>query len=143
MEVRRRNAEKLIRAGCVTTPSTDNYLGSAPEFRREPKKANQEAGIGTIIAIEGLVELGMTPMEAITAATLNGARASRMEEELGTVEVGKVADLILLDADPLADIANIRKLGVVMRGGRIVDTNALPLDPVWFGKGMSLAPDGR
>ncbi len=54
MELRRSNAQKLIRSGCTIVPSTDNYLGSAPEFRREPKLENQEDGIGTIIAIEGL-----------------------------------------------------------------------------------------
>ena len=77
MEVRRSNAQKLIRSGCTIAVSTDNYLGSAPEIRREPKLDNQEAGIGTIVAIEGLVELGMTPSEAIKAATKNGALACR------------------------------------------------------------------
>lgn len=143
MEIRRWNAERMIQAGCITVPTTDNYLGNAPEFRREPKHENQEAGIGTIIAIEGLVELGMTPMEAIVASTRNGALASRGLDDFGTVEVGKVADLILLDADPLADISNIRQLGMVMRAGQVVDLDALPTQPVWFGKGMSLAPDGR
>lgn len=143
MEVRRWNAERMIQAGCITVPTTDNYLGNAPEFRREAKHENQEAGIGTIIAIEGLVELGMTPMEAIVASTRNGALASRGLDDFGTVEVGKVADLILLDANPLEDISNIRQLRMVLRAGQVVDLDALPTQPVWFGKGMSLAPDGR
>ncbi|MEX2526254.1 MAG: amidohydrolase family protein [Gemmatimonadota bacterium] len=143
MEVRRWNAERMIQAGCIMVPTTDNYLGNAPEFRREPKHENQEAGIGTIVAIEGLVELGMTPMEAIVASTRNGALASRGLDDFGTVEVGKVADLILLEANPLDDIANIRRLGMVMRAGQVMDVDALPTQPVWFGKGMSLAPDGR
>jgi hypothetical protein len=65
MEIRRLNAQRLIRGGCVTTIGTDNYLGQAPEFRRDPKPAWQDPGTGSIAAIEGLVELGMTPLQAI------------------------------------------------------------------------------
>ena len=131
LEIRRKNAEKLIKGGCITTVGTDNYLGNAPEFRREPKADNQEMGIGTIIGIEGLVELGMTPMQAIVAATRNGAMATRGIKDYGTLEVGKLADIIVLDADPLADIRNIRKLSLVMKDGKVVDRDALPTNPVW------------
>ena len=131
-EMRRLNAKKLIAGGCITTLGTDNYAGVAPEYGRTPKPIWQEPGIGTILAIEGLVELGMTPGEAIVAATRNGAIASGALDEFGTIEVGKLADLLVLDADPLADIANIRKQSVVMAAGKIVDVDALPSDPVYF-----------
>ncbi len=131
LEIRRRNAQRLIRAGCRTTIATDNYLGSAPEFRRTPKAENQEAGIGSIIAIEGLVELGMTPMEAIVAATRNGGFACRMQDQLGTLEAGKLADVLVLDANPLDAISNIRKLNTVIRDGRIVDLDALPYERIF------------
>jgi len=126
LEVRRQNAQKLIRAGCRTTVGTDNYWAAAPELSREPKPEHQNHGIGTIIGIEGLVELGMTPGEAIVAATRNGAIASRRQNDIGTLEPGKFADLIVLDADPLADIHNIRKLRSVMKEGRLIDTSRLP-----------------
>ena len=137
MEIRRTNAEKLIAGGCVTTIGTDNYLGAAPEFRREKKLENQSFGIGSVIATEGLVELGMTPMEAIVAVTRNGAIASGMLDELGTLEAGKYADVLLLDADPLEDIGNIRALGMVIRDGRVVDLDALPYERIFStpGKG--------
>src|SRR5215475_7063853 len=109
LEVRRRNAQKLIQAGCTVTVGTDNYWGAAPELSREPKPEHQNHGIGTIIGIEGLVELGMTPAQAITAATRNGALACRKLDEFGTLEAGKLADLVILEADPLSDIRNIRK----------------------------------
>lgn len=135
LEIRRVNAERLVQGGCMMTVATDNYLGQAPEFRRELKPEHQEAGIGTIIAIEGMVELGMTPGQAIVAATRNGAVASRGLEEFGTIEVGKSADLLLLDGDPLADISNIRKLSLVMKEGVIVDRDKLPERPVWYQHG--------
>jgi imidazolonepropionase-like amidohydrolase len=132
IETRRLNAQKLIRAGVIVTPGTDNYVGTAPEFRREPKPIWTEPGMGTITAIENLVELGMTPSQAIVAATANGALACRMQQDLGTVAVGKLADLLVLDADPLADIANIRKLRTVIKEGRVVDPASLPEKPVWY-----------
>ncbi|MFN8582987.1 MAG: amidohydrolase family protein [Gemmatimonadaceae bacterium] len=131
MEIRRENARKLIAAGCIVSVSTDNYLGMAPEFRRDPKPDWQDPGTGTLASIEGLVELGMTPMQALTAATRNGAIASKALAEYGTVESGKRADILLLSADPSADIHNIRKLEMVMRDGSVIDIKALPTKPVW------------
>lgn len=128
----RRNSEALIKAGCITTPSTDNYRAQAPEFMRVPRVEHQAPGSGSILSIEGLVELGMTPSQAITAATKNGAIAMRMADRLGTIEVGKIADLLLLGADPTADIHNIRKLVAVYKDGRAVDVQRLPLKPVFY-----------
>lgn len=133
-QIRRENAQRLIEGGCIATIGTDNYLGQAPEFRRNPKPEHQNAGMGSIIAIEGLVELGMTPGEAIVAATKNGAIAAQLEDQLGTLEVGKIADILMFEADPLADIGNIRKLSLVMKDGRVVDIDALPERPVFWGR---------
>ncbi len=104
--VRRGNAQKLIKGGCVTTPSTDTYLSGAPEFSRNPRSDfHHMPGTATLAAIEGLVELGMTPAQAIVPATKNGAIASQGLKDFGTLESGKIADILLLDADPTADIA--------------------------------------
>jgi imidazolonepropionase-like amidohydrolase len=130
--VRRANAEKLIKGGCITTPSTDTYLSSAPEFLRNPRSdLHAMPGTATLAAIEGLVELGMTTSQAIVAATKNGAIASQGLKDFGTLEVGKLADVLMLDADPIADIHNIRKLSLVMRDGRVIDRDRLPEKPVW------------
>lgn len=132
MIYRRKNAEELIKAGCITTVSTDNYRASAPEFTRVPRAENQQPGTGSVIALEGLVELGMTPAQAIVAATKNGALAMRRSADLGTVEAGKLADLLLLGGDPLADIHNVRKLSMVMKDGAVIDIAKLPLKPVFY-----------
>jgi imidazolonepropionase-like amidohydrolase len=131
-DIQYRNARRLIAAGCRVTPATDVFLGDAPEFRRTPKTDEAEPGIGTIRAIEGLVELGMTPMQAIVAATKNGAASAFRAKDLGTVEQGKIADLVLLDADPLADIHNIEKVSAVIAGGRLVDRARLPEHPLFM-----------
>ena len=126
LEMRRRNAQKLIAAGAVVTVGTDNYWGAAAEFARTPKPETQDHGIGTILAIEGLVELGMTPSQAIVAGTRNGAIASRGLDQFGTIETGKRADVLLLDANPLDDIHNIRKVFTILRDGRVIDRDKLP-----------------
>jgi imidazolonepropionase-like amidohydrolase len=133
-EIQRRNAIRLISVGCRVTPATDSYLGDAPEFRRVVKTEELEPGSGTVLAIEGLVELGMTPMQAIVAATANGAGAAYRSRDLGTIEKGKVADLILLEADPLANIHNIEKVSAVVAQGRVVDLGSLPEHPIFFRK---------
>ena len=116
--MRRQNAKSLIDAGCIVTLGTDNFPAADIQFLREPKPIWQEPGIGTLMAIEGLVELGMTPSEAIVAGTRNGAFAARGLDDFGTIEVGKFADLVLLDANPLDDIRNIRRQAMVMKEGR-------------------------
>ena len=68
--------------------------------------------------LELLVEAGFTPMEAIQAATLNPAKYLGREKELGTIESGKLADLVLLDANPLVDIRNSQKIRAVVVNGR-------------------------
>ena len=126
LEVRRSNAQKLITAGALVTVGTDNYWAAASELSRTPKPKSQDHGIGTIMGIEGLVELGMTPAQAIVAATKNGAIASRGLADFGTIEAGKRADLLLLGADPLADIHNIRNISKLIKDGKLVDRAALP-----------------
>jgi imidazolonepropionase-like amidohydrolase len=69
--------------------------------------------------IELYVQAGFTPMEAIQAATLVPARVMGLEKELGTVEVGKRADLIVIDGDPLADIRNTRNVELTITGGKM------------------------
>lgn len=71
--------------------------------------------------LELYVRAGFTPLEAIQAATITPARVMKLENEVGTIEAGKRADLIILDANPLDNISNIRKVSFVMTQGRLFD----------------------
>jgi imidazolonepropionase-like amidohydrolase len=75
--------------------------------------------------IELYVEAGMSPLDAIRSATAVPARAMGLDSELGTVEAGKRADLVVLDANPLERISNIRAVRWVVAGGKIYDAAAL------------------
>jgi imidazolonepropionase-like amidohydrolase len=67
-----------------------------------------------------LVKAGLTPLQALQTATLNPARFLEREKDLGTIEVGKLADLVLLIADPLKDIKNTNKIASVILGGKLL-----------------------
>lgn len=68
---------------------------------------------------------GLTPSESLRAATLNPAKFLGLDKTLGTIEMGKIADLVLLDADPLVDIRNTQKINAVISNGRLLDRKAL------------------
>jgi hypothetical protein len=72
-----------------------------------------------------LVKAGFRPLEALQAATIAPARFMEREKELGTVEAGKFADLVLLDANPLDDISNTRRIAAVVINGRYFSKGAL------------------
>ena len=72
-----------------------------------------------------LVIAGLTPVEALRSATLNPAKFFGLDQTLGTIEEGKTADLVLLDADPLADIRNTQRINAVVANGRLFDRKAL------------------
>jgi imidazolonepropionase-like amidohydrolase len=72
-----------------------------------------------------LVRSGLTPAEALRTATINPARFLGVADSLGTVASGKVADLVLLDANPLTDIANTKRIRAVIQGGRLLNRGEL------------------
>jgi imidazolonepropionase-like amidohydrolase len=67
-----------------------------------------------------LVQAGLTPMQALQCATRDAAQYLGLFDSLGTIERGKVADLVLLDANPLAEISNTRKINAVVLGGKLI-----------------------
>ena len=80
---------------------------------------------GVHMEMEELVAAGLTPLEAIRAATASAARIAGADRDLGVIGVGKLADLVILDRDPTDDIRNTRRIAQVIQGGKVVDRRAL------------------
>ena len=77
------------------------------------------------IELASMVELGMKPMDAIVAATKTAANTIGLGDEIGTIAEGKIADIILIDGDPLSNIALLQEeanIKLVMKGGEIIVT---------------------
>jgi imidazolonepropionase-like amidohydrolase len=78
-----------------------------------------------------MVRAGLTPREVLAATTINGARLMGREAEIGTIARGRHADLVVLDADPLADVANLSRIALVVKGGRAFrQGDLIPAAPV-------------
>ena len=98
---------KLYRAGVPLLVGTD-----APEPQVTP-------GFSLHQELEMLVESGLPPAAALRAATLHNATSLKQQDHLGSITVGKLADIVLLTANPLDDIRHPRRIELVLRGGRI------------------------
>jgi imidazolonepropionase-like amidohydrolase len=82
-------------------------------------------GYGLLRELELYVQSGMMPLEAIQSATIVSARAMNLDRDSGTIEVGKRADLILVDGNPLANISDLRKVSRVVTNGRLYNAAKL------------------
>jgi len=97
----------------------------------EKRNAKMMAAAGVLIGAAGrttmelLAEAGLSPLEISTAATRNGAMALRKLDQLGTIEAGKRADLLLLNANPIEDVRNFQRIDQMMSNGEWVDRAAL------------------
>lgn len=105
----REAAAKLWRAGVTIGTGTDIW----------------QIPTGVHMELEQLVAAGLPPLQAIRAGTGAAARILGADKDLGTIEVRKWADLVVLDADPLADIRNTRRIWQVMKYGQLVDRQAI------------------
>ncbi|NNE66734.1 MAG: amidohydrolase family protein [Pyrinomonadaceae bacterium] len=114
------------------------------EFAKSVLKALHEAGVplivGTDLVVPGhtqfrelelFVEAGISPVDAIKSATIVPARAMKLDKKLGTIEVGKIADLVIVDGDPDSSISEIRKTKFVIKDGKMFESA-----PLWESVGF-------
>ena len=119
-------------------PEVVGILKNLAEVAKVVTRDMAAAGVGILAGCDAMIagfcvhdELvsmvagGMTPLAALQTATVNPARYLGRESTLGTVAAGKSADLVLLDANPLEDIANVRRVRAVISAGRFLDRGAL------------------
>jgi imidazolonepropionase-like amidohydrolase len=99
----------LHRAGVHLMTGTDAPLRNSPP------------GFGLHEELEWFVRAGLSPWDALRAATSEPAHFLNMQDSLGTVEAGKIADLVLLEANPLDDIRNTRRIAAVVANGRLFE----------------------
>lgn len=111
-------------AGC---PSVDHLADLSP---REREDRPWTLGGDHFHWTQSMIEKGMTPLQVITAATLNVARGYGKDALIGSVETGKLADFVLLDSDPLDDIRHLRAITDVYQAGRAIDRDNLPTHPL-------------
>jgi imidazolonepropionase-like amidohydrolase len=131
------NRRNMIRAGVTMLLSTDSYINE-PDLLPEPiplvadtVDPDRKIGEAQLNALVALEEEGMDRMTILKTATSNIAKAYRVDDKLGTIAPGKIADLVILAADPLANAKNYRRIDTVIQEGRIVDRDALPVAPVF------------
>jgi imidazolonepropionase-like amidohydrolase len=125
------NERAVLRAGVPVMLSMGGFLLSADSLNHPIRKTGVPGdrmllGKQHFNTLLGAQDIGMKPMEALQAATRNVARAYRVDQDLGTLERGKFADLLILDRNPLEDAENYRSIGVVMKAGKFIDREALP-----------------
>jgi len=107
------NLKRLAEAGVTIAAGTDaGNIGTlhGPSVFRE---------------LRLMAEAGLTPREVLVSATAGGARVMGREKDLGAVAPGKLADLVILDRDPLADVANLEAIHRVVKGGRVLTPEEL------------------
>jgi imidazolonepropionase-like amidohydrolase len=109
LEVASRNLKRLSDAGIPIAMGTDT--GPTGRFQ----------GYFELMELELMVKAGLTPRQALAAATRDAARCMKLDRDLGTLEPGKWADFVVLDADPLANIANVKRISSVWIAGNRVN----------------------
>ena len=126
------------------------YVKAGGLLRAGSDPNNGLPGLGLHQEMVMFVEAGITPMQAIQAGTINSAKAFRKDKDYGTVEAGKVADVVIIDGDPLKDMWTVQNVTLVVQGGKIVDRefhanykNPIPAIRAWRATPQSIEIEPR
>ena len=127
------NVKNLIQSGATLLLATDSGVLAAETASDAALGAVYageenlfELGQGHFNWLKAMEEKGLPPMEALKAATINVALAYKKDKLLGTLEPGKIADLLILDKDPLESSDNYRSISTILQNGLVVDRSTLP-----------------
>ena len=113
LQTQRENVKRVFDAGGTVVMGTDaGFFGVL-------------MGVSSQMELGLMVEAGLSPEAALRAATINAARMMKREKDFGSVEEGKAADLLILDADPRQDVRNVRRIHRVLKGGVVYDPQQL------------------
>jgi imidazolonepropionase-like amidohydrolase len=134
------NARNLIRSGAPLLLANDGGI-VMPEWSTDPQwgktwvTAPSEDNLATLatghfVWFKAMEEKGCPPMEMLRAATRNIAVAYGKDQDLGTIQPGKIADMLILDKNPLQAAEHYRSIHSVIKDGTVVDRDALPLNPI-------------
>jgi imidazolonepropionase-like amidohydrolase len=115
------NDAGVFAAEMATDPNWGRWMHDVDNFL--------DIGQGHFLWFKAMEEKGCDPMRMLRAATRNIATAYGKEDDLGTLEPGKIADMIVLDKDPLRAAENYRSIDLIIKDGEIVDRDALPTHP--------------
>ncbi len=128
------NDRRMIAAKIPVLLATDAGIMNPDEHDAlsEAMKKDESTDLGRahFLWFKAMAEKGLKPMDAILAATANIAKAYHLDRDLGTLEPGKRADLVILDGDPLADIMTVEQIAMVMKDGVVVNRASLPVKRV-------------
>lgn len=135
------NARNFIRCGAKLLLANDGAI-VPPEWSSDPQWGKSwvtaplehnlsKLASGHFIWFKAMEEKGCPPMQMLRAATRNIAEAYGKEKDLGTLEAGKLADLLILERNPLDAAENYRSIHSVIKEGVVIDRDALPLNPIF------------
>jgi imidazolonepropionase-like amidohydrolase len=130
--IRDQNTRNMLKGGVNLLLGTDAGLFGADlsDMLTDGKDVLGKLGEGHFHWLEAMTEKGMKPMDVLMAATSNIAKAYKVDKDIGTLEVGKKADLLILDGNPLEDVQAYRKIHMIIKDGKLVNRDKLPEHPI-------------